>query len=345
MSYQIDFGPWGGIFAVPISVADRYLKLCSEQQLKVLLLALRDAPNPVDIPYIARRLGMECAQVCDCLEYWQKAGLFAPSQENTPSHASLPASAPSGSKTAPAALGGIPLPPTQGAEETVTLSGTQKIHIVHSRSKLTPSQINEMSTRDKNIPFLLEELQQRMSKPLSPSETETIVYLYSYLDLSPDYLLMAVEYCKSIGKLNIRYLEKLVTGWVDQGVDTHEKAEAHIRVLAQRASNEGLIRSMFGLGDRTLSPKEREFISCWFEVYHFDPQMIQLAYDRTVDLTGKAAFPYLNKILAQWHERGICTPQEAKDEMGARKASPAKPGSASYDLQDIQKLLELNSTT
>ena len=46
-SYEIDFGPWGSIFPVPCAVADRHLKLCSEKQLKVLLLALRDGGRPV----------------------------------------------------------------------------------------------------------------------------------------------------------------------------------------------------------------------------------------------------------------------------------------------------------
>ena len=36
MSYEINFGPWGSIFAVPTAVADRYLKFCTEEQLKVL---------------------------------------------------------------------------------------------------------------------------------------------------------------------------------------------------------------------------------------------------------------------------------------------------------------------
>ena len=45
MSYEINFGPWGSIFAVPTAVADRYLKFCTEEQLKVLLLALRQGSD------------------------------------------------------------------------------------------------------------------------------------------------------------------------------------------------------------------------------------------------------------------------------------------------------------
>ena len=334
MSYQIDFGPWGGIFAVPLSVADRYLKLCSEQQLKVLLLALRDAPAAVDVPYIAKRLGLTSSQVYDCLEYWQKTGLFTRTAQSEPAAPAAPRPAP---ETAPAPAAPPP---------SVDISQTgQRITTVHSRGKLTPSQINVMCKQDKNLPFLLEELQQRFSKPLSPAETETVVYLYSYLELTPDYILMAVEYCKCIGKLSIRYLERLITGWVDQGIDTHDKAEAHILHLTQRASNEGLIIAMFGLGERTLSAKERDFIDCWFNTYHFTPALIQLAYDRTVDNTGKAAFPYLNKILSQWYQNGITTPEQALAEMNGSKPTKAAPSSApaSYDLGDIQRLMELNS--
>ena len=56
MSYEINFGPWGSIFAVPTAVADRYLKFCTEEQLKVLLLALRQGQGPVDTAGIAARL-------------------------------------------------------------------------------------------------------------------------------------------------------------------------------------------------------------------------------------------------------------------------------------------------
>ena len=80
MSYEINFGPWGSIFAVPTAVADRYLKFCTEEQLKVLLLALRQGQGPVDTAGIAARLGMDEAAVTDCLQYWQESGLFTESQ-------------------------------------------------------------------------------------------------------------------------------------------------------------------------------------------------------------------------------------------------------------------------
>lgn len=350
MDYQIDFGLWGGIFAVPTAVADRHLKLCSEAQLKVLLLALRDAPNPVDVRYIGKRLGLEPDQVCDCLSYWQEAGLFR--KEEQPPAAASPLQE-GAAPAAPVRRQEIPAPQAATQQSAKTQSapaatretgvGAQKITTTHSRAKLTPSQINEMSRQDKNIPFLLQELQQRLGKPLSPAQTEAVIYTYSYLELTPDYILMAAEYCKSIGKPNIAYINQVIAGWVAQGVDTHDRAEAHIKALALRASNQQVIQSLFGIHDRSLTPKEKEYIDNWFHLLGYGPDLIKLAYDRTVDNTGKLAFGYLNTILTRWKEKGVASVQEALAEMGSGKAQAPTQAPSSYDLDEIQRLMVLRS--
>lgn len=330
MDYRVDFGFWGSIFAMPTSIVDKHLKLCSESQLKVLLLVFRDAPNAIDVQYVAKRLGLTPTQVDDALEYWKQAGVFDSNEAATavqPTVAARPEAVPDRSVTT-----------------TEQSADGQRITTVHSRGKLTPSQINLMSKDDPNVPWLLEQLQQRLARPLSPAEVETVAYLYSYFGLTPDYLLMAVEYCKVMGKTNMRYIEKLVTGWVDAGVDTHDKAERHICELGKRCSNEGLVKTMFGIGSRELSANEKKYINIWFSDYCFDTELIKLAYDRTVDNTGEVAFPYLHKILTKWHSSGISTAAQAMQEMSSRKASSSYDNTASFDLGDIEKLMKLNTS-
>lgn len=334
MDYKVDFGIWGSIFPVPTAIADQHLKLCSESQLKVLLLALRDAPNPVDVQYIAKRLGLTPSQVSDGLDYWQQAGVFT---HNEPEQAVQPA-APDGKQTGAAASGG-----NSGQVEIRQGADGQVITTIHSRGKLTPSQINQISITDPKVPWLLEELQHILARPLSPSECETIVYLYTYLEVTPDYLLMVVKYCKSIGKSNMRYIEKLVTGWVDQGVDTHDKAERHILELNRRSSNEGLIKNLFGINDRELSAKEKQFINIWLDQYGYDAGIIKLAYERTVDNTGRVAFPYINKILTQWNREGIRTPQEAQQQIAAGSQAVKNSASPSFDIGEIERIMQQNS--
>ena len=188
--------------------------------------------------------------------------------------------------------------------------------------------------------------------PLTPYETEGFLYLYSGLRLSASYLLLAAQYSREIGKDSIRQIERLVTGWVEKGVETYEQAEAEIQRLVRRRKNEGVIRELFGIGERKLSSKEKDYIEHWFTDLGYGPELIKLAYDRTVDNTGKVAFPYLNKILNRWKEKGVCTPDEAVAEMESGPKAPvggrgqkaaAEPAETSFDLEKIRRLMEENS--
>ena len=336
--FQIDFGIWGSIFPVPCAIADRELKLCTEHQLKVLLLALRQGKSPVDLSAIAGRLGLSVEKAADCLDYWRERGVFS-------AGGNAPSPAPSPAVPAPAAA---PAPPPPLREEQVVEG--QRITTVHSRAKLTPSQQNKLIREDPEIPQLLETLQEVLSRPLTPYETEGFLYLYSGLRLSSSYLLLAAQYSREQGKDSIRQIERLVTGWVEKGIDTYDDAETEIKRLARRQGNEGKIRELFGIRDRNLSAKEKDYIEHWFTDLGYGEEIIKLAYDRTVDNTGKAAFPYLNRILNRWQEKGVRTPEEAVAEMeSGSKAQRGKPGQqtaapeSSFDLSEIRRLMEENS--
>ncbi len=321
LQYKIDYGIWGSIFACPTALVDNQIKFCSETQLKVLLIALRQAPQPADAQSIAKFLCIAEQDVEDCFEYWEQSGVFSPISQAV----AMPV-------VAEQAV-------VDNAQKTVVSSGEQKITTIHHRSKMTPAQLNELMKNDPRLPWLLEHMQQLVSRPLSPAEEETLSYLYSYLQLTPEYMLMAMEYCKQMGKCNMRYYEKLVIGWVDKGVDDHDKAEAHIVKLAAQASNASLIKSMFGISGRELSAAEKRYLNTWFDEMKFDYDMIKIAYEKTVLNTGKVAFPYINKILSQWLQKGIRTPEQANVES---QAQPQGTEDSSYDIGDLDKIMEMN---
>lgn len=283
MAYTIDFGPWGSIFAVPAAVADRHLKFCSEAQLKVLLLALRQGQSPVDTAGIAGRLGLTEAEVDDCLQYWQEARLFTEG------------SAPQPEKAGPAPAE----PPKKTVEEGVTT--------IRSRGHLSPGEVNALLREDKRFAGLAAEMEKARGSVLSPSEREILAYLCGSLELTPEYLLVAAAYCRDRGKKKMSYLEKMVAGWLEEGIDTYEKAEVHIRRLTRQEDDEGRIRRLFGLPERALTAREKACINRWCGEYMTPDALIKLAYDRAVEATGKVSFAYIDKVLAAWTAKGITT--------------------------------------
>ena len=287
MSYEINFGPWGSIFAVPTAVADRYLKFCTEEQLKVLLLALRQGQGPVNTAGIAARLGMDEAAVTDCLQYWQESGLFTENQNPQPA------------KEAPKA--------PENNESAVVKTTENGITTIRSRGHLSPGEINTMLREDKQFAALAAELEAARGSVLSPSEREILAYLFGSLELSPEYLLVAAAYCREKGKKKLSYLEKMVAGWLEDGIDTYEKAESHIQRLTKQEDDEGRIRRLFGLPERALTAREKACVNRWFGEYMTPEALMKLAYDRAVEATGKVSFAYIDKILAAWAAKGITT--------------------------------------
>ena len=317
MAYTSDFGPWGSIFAVPAAVADRHLKFCSEAQLKVLLLALRQGQSPVDTAGIAGRLGLTEAEVDDCLQYWQEARLFTEG------------SAPQPEKAGPAPAE----PPKKTVEEGVTT--------IRSRGHLSPGEVNALLREDKRFAGLAAELEKARGSVLSPSEREILAYLCGSLELTPEYLLVAAAYCRDRGKKKMSYLEKMVAGWLEEGIDTYEKAEVHIRRLTRQEDDEGRIRRLFGLPERALTAREKACINRWCGEYMTPDALIKLAYDRAVEATGKVSFAYIDKVLAAWTAKGITTVEAAEAERTA--AQKAAAGEYSFDIGEALRIMEQNT--
>lgn len=81
--------------------------------------------------------------------------------------------------------------------------------------------------------------------------------------------------------------------------------------------------------------------------------MVELAYDKTVDSIGKVSFNYMDKILRTWFENGIKSAEAAEDfdvrtkpvkkqSKANVQAQPQKSSAPSYDL-DLYFEHSLNS--
>ena len=72
--YSADVKFFASSFSVPAKIADEMLKLCSGEQLKVILCILR---NPeIEAEEIARITGLSLSEVEECAEYWADSGII-----------------------------------------------------------------------------------------------------------------------------------------------------------------------------------------------------------------------------------------------------------------------------
>ena len=144
------------------------------------------------------------------------------------------------------------------------------------------------------------------------------------LELYPqDIILIAARECGHSGKSTEDTL-KLLQSWKDKGLDTREEVETYVRAFHDQT---GLIRSIkkiWGTDDNRIGKTDRSLVSRWTNEMGFSPDMILAAAPYAAE--AKAPMAYLDKIMADYHEKGIAAPEQARKEHEQSKTAGNNAG-------------------
>ncbi len=312
MSYKLELGEWNKIFAVPTSVVEKYIKIANEDFVKVLLVLLAYAGSELSEDNIAEISGVSQSNVSDAINFWTERSVIS-RNDSVLSPATKAESAP---KQAEETISKKPLVQevikSQKNETDISVGKNIKIR-TSDPVRLSGFELSKRIESADELKWLVSETERLFGRFLNQSEISSLVTMFDYAGLAADIIVMLIEYCISIDKANMRFIEKTAYNWADQGIDTHKAVEDHINSLITEKNNEYLIKSALEIHDRNLTTKQKEFVSVWLEKWQFSIEMIKLAYEMCIDNTSKLSFPYINKILSNWHEKGIKTPDAAEE--------------------------------
>ena len=238
-----------------------------------------------------------------------------------------------------AARGAVTYEPEPGDDLPDAVADAPKKPKKHLQSATLPSYSTEDTARilegSETLAGLVDACQQIIGKIFSTAEVASLVSMVDYLSLDSDYILLLTTRCAEAGKPSIRYIERTAINLWDSGVTSYRDLEEYYARLDAGRSVEGRVRSMFGLGDRTLTKKEKEYIAAWAGDWGFDASMIEKAWEATVSGTGgKASMSYANKVLMGWFENGIKTPEDVDRAEEARHTATGASGKPSGKTKD-----------
>ena len=312
MAYRVVVKCGGGAFFVPNEAAEN-LKLCTAGQLRVLLFALSRGFSETSPENVAAELGILPDDAKDLLDYWVGRGILECDGVSAPVQKAV-SPAPQISEH----VREVPKPP---------------------ETKLTMKEVLRLKDEDSGIAHVLSEAERILGKTFTTSDTETVVWLISYAGIAPEILITVIAYCAGIGKNNMRYIQKTALEWLDSGIETIEAAEERIHALNESKSWEGEVKRQLEIYGRSLVSKEKEFAKSW-RLYNISPELIHFAYEKCIEKTAKLSFPYINKLLISWHQKGIKTPAEAAAE-NKTKDIDKKP---SFDLDELERRMMLEDS-
>lgn len=314
MAYTINPAVFGSMFAVPSQVVDNNLKLASASQLKTLLWVFRHASEPIDPAVISKEINYSVSDVCDALTVLAEWGVL-------------------NSDSAPVAK--MPLPEAPSATATEKKKELPELVTV----KPTYEQVAARCTESPEIAHMFSDIEQLLGRTLGYDSQCILLMMHDQYGLPVEVIYMLVSYCVSIGKGNLAYISKVGKTWGEEEIDTIEKADEKIKNLSRCIGVWKEFAALAGIPNPRPTATQSAFLNTWSVELKFSVDMIYLAYEETLDRSGKISFAYMNKILMSWAEKGLKTPDAVEKYKQAfrEKNQKKKDTETSYDMAEFNR--------
>lgn len=332
MNYTVSLNGWGRFFNVPSSIVDKYIKLASEYQLKVLLYILCNGQS-FTTNEISQNTGIKEADVDDSIIFWCQNGVLKVEELQNFSSPVKTAEYSGNEKNV------ISESTVLSAEVVSPATG-----IVPKSPKLTPKQLDEIISKNDSLQKLQIQAQEILGREITYYDSCTLVKMFSDYGFPAASIILLLEFCKAKGKVDsgIAYTKRIAKDWLEKDIIDPSDVEAEIIRLSEAMKIENRITREMQLQGR-LSNKQKAIIKEWVNnKYNID--LIMLAYDKCVENIQKVEFNYINAILCAWKDKKITTVKDAENEQVPefKKASNKRNSSDStkqhsYDLNEIEK--------
>ena len=267
-------------FMVQNNFVDKYLCEANGSFVKVYLFVLRHFANrQLDISDISNALNLLESDVIRAFKYWNKLGVIKFSQLSEKDfdieflHLEQAAK-----------------------EQDIEEKPVSKTSIPTAVS-YTKSDINTYMKNNDGIRHMFLISEQLLNRNLTDTDRRILFGFYDYLGMPIEVIFTLIEYCISIEKTNMRYIEKVAYSWADKGVDTLAKASLFVKEENEISETMHKFKTKFKITGRDFTATEEEYIRNWVYTLKLDDEAIMDAFEKTVANTGKIAFKYMDAIL------------------------------------------------
>ncbi len=147
-----------------------------------------------------------------------------------------------------------------------------------------------------------------LGRTLSSGDIAILASLMFVDEISVEILALGIAHCAvEKKKPNLRYIEKVMKGWIEDGVSDLASAELHLERMERRQNLKQNVASIIGV--QSITYAESLLVFRWYDEYNFDDKMIKEA----VLFAGeKCTVRYINGILKRWNEQGFKTIKEVR---------------------------------
>lgn len=317
MSTTIEIKDSGTHFStlVPDLFIDQYMNQANGEFVKIYLYLLRIMHKPgadLSLSSIADIFSCTEKDVMRGLNYWQKAGLLDLEYDDSQNLSRI-------------AL--LPCVASTPEAEPVASSPVEFSAADHRTCQapnyLSPGAILKLKQENPDIGQLLFLSEQYLSKTLTATDMQRILYFYDELHFPVELIEYLIEYCVSQNHRSLNYIEKVGLAWHSEQIHTVEAAKQRTNTWNK---DYFLILKAFGIRGRDPIATETEYMNRWLKEYGFSIDIIKEACSRTIAQTAQPNFKYAEGILSKWSKEHVKTPGDIQklDELHQQRSQSAE---------------------
>ena len=283
-------------FAVPAVLVDKYID-APETEIKLLLFLLRHANHSFLSENIATMLKVDMKRLEEAFNYWVKAGIIY------------------------YAAGRYTL-------ERPKISATDVM-------RYSADSIGKRIDGDEKIRFLYKKTEEALKKPLTTEDASTVLSMVDWLGLPVEVVAMIIQFF-SAEKYGLKKMLSIASDWSENGINNLEKAEEYLAELQKKRDLVSKISRMLGISNRAITAPEKKIFEKWSIEYGYSKDIIEYAYEITVQNTGKYTYTYMDKIISSWNKKGFKTLENIKSENESTKPEGKKKPTKKYPERKVK---------
>lgn len=176
------------------------------------------------------------------------------------------------------------------------------------KRQYSKEEINAFSTQEDTYQ-LIYIIEKYTGHALTGTDMNSVFFFYDTLKMPIDLIEYLFEYCVSLGKKSMRYIETVAINWTERGIKTVTAAKTLNAIYSDKCYS---VLKAFGLTGRQPAKGEVEYVSTWSLSYGYSLDLILEACNRTMKTIHQPSFEYADSILRRWKSSGVKSMDDIK---------------------------------
>lgn len=178
------------------------------------------------------------------------------------------------------------------------------------RTALTPEQLQK-SQENQHRAKVIEHINNKYFSGLMPTTWYPDIELwFQKYHFDEEVMIALFDYCFNRSALHKAYIQRVAEVWYNNNIQTFNDLDIYSEKQEKVKSIANTISKKLGL-HRSLSEYEHGYVDKWVIDFGYSFDVIEIALKKTTSKSNPN-FDYLNKLLSDWHDRGLKTVNEVQ---------------------------------